>query len=448
MSLSVPAVSPADPGDAPGAAPGAPARVAGVIFAKLFPNKAEPLRGVFVAEQLRATSAAVRWAVVAPVPWVPRLLARALGKPYVAGDGNLDGVEVRHPRYPVLPRRLLYGTVAPLIALTARRAFERACASVGAAFVHAHDLYPSGAAARRLCERAGLPYVLTVHGSDLYSNLGNPRWRAEIQDAARGARAVICVGSRLAYDCVNELGIPANRTVVIPDTYDAAQFTFVKRTERRSVEGEGAGGPQGTRLVSVGRLSREKGHDVLLRALADLRSRGVAVTLRVVGDGPERAALDSLAENLGLADAVEFAGALPPGQLPDAYAHADAFVLPSRREGFGVALVEAMATGLPVVATRSGGPSDIVSPSDGILVAPDDPGALADGIAGSIENRAAYDSHAIALRARDRFAPHVVGERLTRLYAEVLAGGPLSGTVDAAVPAGPPSGSTGGDARG
>lgn len=410
-------------------------RMAGVVFAKLFPNSAEPARGIFVAEQVRATHKAVDWAVVAPVPWIPRLLAGAFGKPYVAGDGRLERVQVLHPRYPVLPRRWLYSTVAPLIAVTARRSFERACATVDATFVHAHDLYPSGAAARRLCERAGLPYVLTVHGSDLYSNLDNPLWRAEIREAAHGARAVICVGRRLARDCTAKLGVPASRTVVIPDTYDAARFTFVERRGGRLTAGETSDSPRAIRLVSVGRLSHEKGHDVLLRALADVRSSGLDATLVLVGDGPERARLESLRESLGLMEAVEFVGLLAHERLPEAYAAADAFVLPSRAEGFGVALVEAMATGLPAVATRSGGPEDIVLPDDGILVPADDAPALADGIAAVIENRARYDPRAIASRTYQRFSPRAVGARLVRFYAEALAGEPLSGAVDA-----PPTG--------
>jgi len=395
-------------------------RAGGVIFAKLFPNAEEPLRGVFVAEQLRATRSTVDWAVVAPVPWVPRGVARVFDKPYVEGDSRLDGVAVLHPRYPALPRRQLYATVAPLMALTARRAFERACESVDAAFVHAHDLYPSGAAARRLCERAGLPYVLTVHGSDLYSNLGNPRWRAEIREAAQGARALICVASRLARDCISELGVGPERTVVIPDTYDASRFALIERARK----------PGPVRLVTLGRLSPEKGQDVLLHALADARSRGGDATLDLVGDGPEREALEALRDGLGLADIVRFAGALAPDRLPELFAAADVFVLPSRAEGFGVALVEAMATGLPVVATRSGGPEDIVRSGDGVLVAPDDVRALADGIATLVEHRADYDSREIAARVSERFAPEAVGARLTRLYAQVLAGDTLSGAVD------------------
>lgn len=399
------------------AASGEASRPGMVAFAKLFPNPAEPFRGSFVADQLSATADAVDWAVVAPVPWVPKAAARAFGKPYVRGDRIHDGVHVYHPRYPVLPRRIAYATVAPAIALTARRSFERACAGVSARLVHAHDLYPSGAAARRLCEAAGLPYVLTVHGSDLYSNLANPRWRSEVRHAAAGARAVVCVGTRLAHDCVAEIGCDPARTVVIPDTYDARRFRFVRRDP---------GARAMPHLVSLGRLSAEKGHDVLLRSMAELEKRRVRVTLEIVGDGPERETLERLRLELGLEHSVRFAGRLLDDDVAAAYADADAFVLPSRAEGFGVALVEALATGLPVLATRSGGPEDIVQAGDGELVEPDDAVALADGIVRLVGDLETYDTQRIAARAAERFSPRRIGDRLVRLYGEVLSERPLT----------------------
>jgi glycosyltransferase involved in cell wall biosynthesis len=395
-------------------------RTGGVIFAKLFPNDQEQFRGIFVAEQMRATADRIDWAVVAPVPLVPRLVARAFGKPYARGERVVDGSLVMWPRYPVLPKRWLYATVAPAIAWTARAAFERACARTGATFVHAHDLYPSGAAARRLCARAGLPYVLTVHGLDLYSNLENPRWRREIVAAGRAARAVICVGSKLASDSIAEIGLDPSLVTVIPNTYDVARFGFVSRAK----------GPV-TRLLSVGRLSHEKGHDVLLRAFALLAADGAQVRLTLVGDGPERATLETLARELGIASSVDFVGVLLDEALAAEMHAADVFVLPSRSEGFGVALIEALATGLPAVATRSGGPQDIMQDGDGVLVEPDDVVGLAAGLSEAMARLDAFDGSAIAARAASRFSPQAVSAMLVSVYEAALAGTPIPGAIGA-----------------
>jgi glycosyltransferase involved in cell wall biosynthesis len=396
------------------------ARFGGVIFAKLFPNDDEPFRGIFVAEQLRATSDRVDWSVIAPVPWVPKWVARALHKPYASGERIIDGSLVMWPRYPVLPKRWLYATVAPLIALTARGAFKRACARTNASFVHVHDLYPSGAAGRRLCDAASLPYVLTVHGLDLYSNLENPRWRREILAAGRGARAVICVGERLATDVTAELGLDPSLVTVIPNTYDVRRYTHVER----------ARGPV-LRILSVGRLSHEKGHDVLLRAFAQVRVAGVEATLTMVGDGPERTALEALASDLGIADAVEFKGILLDEPLAAEMRGADLFVLPSRSEGFGVVLIEALATGLPVVATRSGGPDGIVADGDGVLVAADDVDAFVAGLHDAIARLDSFDSTDIAARAAARYSPSAVGGMLVSVYEAVLAGAPIPNSIGA-----------------
>lgn len=135
------------------------------------------------------------------------------------------------------------------------------------------------------------------------------------------------------------------------------------------------------RLVTVARLSGEKGIDDLLRAVALLGEQGLAVRVEILGDGPLRAELEALAESLGVADRVNFAGFVPHGpQLISALDDSDAFVLPSRSEGLPHSVVEAMARGLPVVATAVGGLPAFLRDGNGVLVPVGDPPALASGV--------------------------------------------------------------------
>jgi len=385
-------------------------RLRGLVFAKQFPSAAEPLRGLFVAEQVRATRDVVDWRVISAVPWVPRAVAGLLGKAYVRGDEEFDSIQVLHPRYPVLPRRLLYSTVAPAVARCSRGAFARVVREHDPRFIHVHALYPSGAALRRLAADAGIPYVVTIHGSDLYSNLEHQPWREELRETVWAAAAVVCVSDSLARDAVALIGADPTRTTVIPDTYDDVRFHFRERAAHQ--------GPK--RLVTVGRLVPVKGHDVLLRALARVIDAGLSVELSIVGAGSERAALERLAAELGISDRVRFTGALGAPDLVDELYHADAYVLPSHREGFGVALVEALATGLPAVVTRSGGPESIVGATDGVVVTPGDEEALASGIERLVRDLSAFDGGAIAEGVRRRFGSAVIGDRLTRLYRAVV----------------------------
>ncbi len=380
----------------------------GLVFAKQYPSSLEPVRGTFVARQVAATAPWIDWRVIAPVPWAPRAVSRAVRRPQPPLHEVVAGVDVAHPRYLVGPMRIGYRRAAAAMARGSARAMSEALRG-GVDFVHAHGLYPSGCAAAALV-RGRVPLVLTLHGSDLYAQLTDERIVEEMSAAARAAARVVCVSAPLADDTARALGLRRDAIAVIPDAYDDDRFAFVER-ERRA-------GPAA--LVSVGRLEPVKGQDVLLEAFAHLVRSGTDATLTLVGDGSRRERLEDMARELGVQDRVRFPGQLVGGALVSALTSADLYVQPSRREGFGVSLVEAMATGLPVVATRSGGPRDIVGASDGILAAPGDADALTTAIAEALGRLPSFDARAIADGVRCRYSRAAVGELLHEFYESVV----------------------------
>jgi glycosyltransferase involved in cell wall biosynthesis len=173
-------------------------------------------------------------------------------------------------------------------------------------------------------------------------------------------------------------------------------------------------------VLYAGRLSPEKGVDVLLDAWAMARRRGALGTLCLVGEGPERADLERRARDHGILGAVRFAG--PADDVAPWLGAADAFVLPSRTEGLSVALLEAMAAGLPVVATDVGGTRDAAGGA-AVLVPPDDPRALAEALAAVLEapEQAATLGEAARRRVLSRFGIQLVARRHLDLYREVAA---------------------------
>jgi len=132
-----------------------------------------------------------------------------------------------------------------------------------------------------------------------------------------------------------------------------------------------SGAPQ---ILSFGRLVPKKGFDVLLRAVRELQKNGYRIEVSIGGDGPERGRLERLCQRLDLQKTVRFTGWIE--DVADALKQADVFVLPSREEPFGIALLEAMAMGTPIVSTLSDGPRQILSEATAFLAAPDDVGAL------------------------------------------------------------------------
>jgi glycosyltransferase involved in cell wall biosynthesis len=178
-------------------------------------------------------------------------------------------------------------------------------------------------------------------------------------------------------------------------------------------------------IVGVGRLVRVKGFDLLVAALPDVLALVPSARLVLVGEGPERAALQAQAAALGVADRLRLGGAVDAATgLLDYLAAADVCAAPSRNEGMGRALVEAMALGLPVVGARVGGiPSVIGADEAGRLVALDDARALATALGELGRDPALRTKLAEAARARaEQFTTAVADARLLGLYAGLAAG--------------------------
>lgn len=175
-----------------------------------------------------------------------------------------------------------------------------------------------------------------------------------------------------------------------------------------------------TDLLFIGELRQLKGVDVLIDAIARLRSHGRKVTATIVGAGAERAAFQRQAGLLGLVDAVRFPGAMPARQ---AFARGRLLVVPSRAESLPYVVLEAGAAGKPLIATQVGGIAEILGPDAGRLVPADNSGALADAIARSLDRPAETATAAAALRARiaQSFTVDSMVDGVLAAYAEAIA---------------------------
>jgi glycosyltransferase involved in cell wall biosynthesis len=384
-----------------------------LTFSTLYPNAARPIHGIFVETRLRQLVASARVAskVVAPVPWFP--LRHAWFGEYALHaraprEEKRNGLEVLHPRYPLLPK--IGMTMAPiLLARAVRGTIERLSQTEPFDLIDAHYLYPDGVAAALVGRRLGKPVVITARGTDVTLI---PRYRmprAMIRWAARQAAALITVSRALKDDLV-ELGISPERITVLRNGVDLQLFRPGDRPLiRREL------GLQRTTLLSVGHLIPRKGHELVIRAL----SLVPALDLIIIGSGSERAALAALAKELGISARVRFVTPLPQVELARYYSAADALVLASNREGWANVLLEAMACGTPVIATDVGGASEIVtSPEAGTLVRERTLEALARGIDYLSSN---YPDRADTRRHAEQFSWAATTKGQIDLFSKVLA---------------------------
>ena len=281
---------------------------------------------------------------------------------------ELDGLRVTYVPFLAPPRPRSYAAwgawAAPSLA-AALRALRR---SFPFELVHAHYASPAGEAVRRT--RPGVPTVISAHGGDVLATAeDSPAGRAAVRRAF-GAAALVLANSRVIEARCVALGAARTRVVHLGTDLPASSAPAA-RAQRR------AGEPPA--LVTVAHLVTRKRHGDVLRAMWLLRDSHPGLRWVVVGDGPERGALERQAADLGLAGRVEFRGALGHDEAVAAARTGTAFVLPSIDEAFGVAYVEAMAAGVPAIGARGEpGPEEIAAAGGGIrLVAPGDPEALA-----------------------------------------------------------------------
>lgn len=365
---------------------GAPVRLA--TFSSLYPNPTAPRHGVFVENRLRhllAGGEAVS-TVVAPVPWFP---GRAPPRGAVPAEEIRHGIRVLHPRF-LAPPGLGLVTNPAAMARAGMAALTR-LRREGAAFdlLDAHYLFPDGVAAVRIARTLGMPVVLTARGSDTSQLPALPFAGRMIRDALAAADGIIAVSEGLKQGLV-ALGAPADKVTVLRNGVDTALFRPpAERTALRR-----ALGFEAPTILSVGLLIERKRHHLTIEALRSLPGH----RLVILGEGPERAALEALAARLGVADRVAMPGAQPHEELPRWYGAADVMVLASAREGWANVLLESMACGTPVVCTEAWGAREAVSTAAaGRVVAEASPAAIAAAVTGlplSPEARFATRAHA------------------------------------------------------
>jgi glycosyltransferase involved in cell wall biosynthesis len=235
----------------------------------------------------------------------------------------------------------------------------------GCDLIHAHWI-PTGVVAGVAARRLALPMVLTVHGSDgLYLKSGRLA-RDMSRFSLRSASHLVAVSEALRRDLL---------------TFTAGQVRVTRIHNGVDMESFQADRiePAGRRILWVGRMTEEKGTEYLIRAMKRITAAYPDARLQLVGDGPLRKNLEGLVVDLGLSGAISFAGQKSHSEIAAVYSASDIVVLPSLSEGLPMALLEAMASGRPVVATRVGGIPELVDPGrNGYLVAPGSADEIAD----------------------------------------------------------------------
>lgn len=370
-----------------------------------------PLLGIFQRHQAEAlVEAGLQVGVVAPQPrslrYLP-VLARKLRGLVPPREGY--GYPVLRawgwdlfPRSPGIQRRVFLAE--------GERLFEAYRKRHGLpSLVHAHNTLSAGELALRLRERHGIPYLVTEHHSRFMLDDFDAGERERIGRVLGGARIVLSV-SRVLAERMAAIAGHGVQPRVLPNV-------LPPEVESRRPDLAIPPGPEFTFLCVAG-LDPVKNHEMLLRAFALAFREDPTTRLRLVGGGPLRRRLEALSARLGLSGQVTFTGALGRPETVEELARASAVVLASHHETFGVALIEAMWMGKPVVSTRCGGPDDVVEPGVGTLVAPGDEAAFAGALRAMRQRSSSFPASHVHERCAARYGRRAFAAELRSVYEE------------------------------
>ena len=358
-----------------------------LVLTNLFPTPWDPLRGAFNRQQFERLGQRHAIDVLTAVDFRERRHGRR-------GEVEVSGLRTDHFVFVYPPRfgRALHAAcwLASLL-LQRGRSLRRA----GYDGILASWGYPDAVAAGWLARLLGIPYVVKVHGSDLNVQATHALRRPQIAASLRHAAAVVAVSRALAGKAM-ALGADAARVHTLYNGVDGTRFAPGEQAGARARLGLGGAGA-GPLLLYVGNLKESKGCLDLLEAFAAMRTAQPQARLVYVGEGGCRGALQARARALGIESQLRLAGAMPHAALPDWFRAADMLCLPSHNEGVPNVVLEAMACGTPVVATRVGGIPEVVPALAGRLVPLGDRTALRDALveaAGRTWDHAAIAAHA------------------------------------------------------
>lgn len=392
-----------------------------LVLSRNYPNPGLPARGLWAQRLTRAAAPIADVTVVAPLPRVPLTLAfrSMLRQRGIPREREEFGITVHHPRTLASMAHRLYDWDVRLEYPTMTRLVDRLHEARPFSMVHAHFIYPDGVLAARLGRRYGIPVIVSEHAFWHTWVRSHPAVWRQVQRALPSIHAIAGVSEVVRTDIEQFVGDRA-RTLVLPNVVDEDTF-------RAPAAGE-SWDPQ--LLLFVGMVRHVKGLDVLLHALARLLRTRPGLRLQVLGaEGFARAhrrdedTARTLIADLGLAHHVEWTGMASPAEVAAAMRRAAVVVVPSRRETFCSVAVEALASGTPVVSTRSGGPDEYLTPALGRLVPVEDPDALAEAILDVLDRRPGIDRHALREAVLAQFGSSRATERLRQLYAAALAAG-------------------------
>lgn len=369
-----------------------------LMIGRGIPAKQNPEFGIFEMDQAKAVARAGNHVIYFAVDL--RSLRR--WRKWGLIQGRYDGVEWFVYNLPIGPIPLRIRSILGRIVLN--KMYDRILQN-SPDVIHAHFAH-IGYMAIDIIKKNHIPFIITEHLSDMNNEVIGDNILNIAKETFHNASRVIAVSNTLADSIKKKTGVNCE---VIPNIMGEASFFKCRKIPHK-----------GMRYIATCSLIERKRPKLLIQSFFKLYSKYKDVYLGFIGDGEQRHMLENLVKKLGIEKRVRFYGKRTREQMAEIYRKYDCFVLPSARETFGVAYIEAMSAGLPVIATICGGPEEFVTKENGMLISIDNEQELTDAMEKMYHTNKEYDVNKMRLYIHENFSMKAVADRTCSVYKKVL----------------------------
>ncbi|MDU5109540.1 MAG: glycosyltransferase, partial [Clostridium sp.] len=272
--------------------------------------------------------------------------------------------------------------------------------------IHVHCGLYGGLAAKVIKDKYSIPYVITEHSSIILNNSLNDYNKQVLTVAYNNADKLISVGNKLKCSMKNYTN---NDIVVVPNIVNTDGFKVSKEYKREKF-----------RFLTVAYLKKNKRIDLVIEAFTKLKEKHNNIELYIGGDGPEKTNIQGLIDKHNLNEYVHLLGEVSRKDLPKVMGNSDCFVLPSMYETFGVVYIEALACGIPIIATRCGGPEDFFNENLGYMIDVDNLNELCNVMENILINNSKFDRNEISEYVKNRFGRKAIVQELEKVYNSII----------------------------
>ena len=275
--------------------------------------------------------------------------------------------------------------------------------------IHAHNIFNSGFVASAISKKYNIPFVITEHDSAFVMKSYSKNKLITASNIFKEASKVLAVSNSLKL--VLEEITPNLKVNVVPNIINPMFFNKPKKYKKINDRST-------SRFIAIGNLNKNKGHILLLNSFSIISKE--KITLEIIGDGPERENILKKINELGLQKKIKLLGKLKPEEIYNKLIDSDCLVHASDHETFGVVLIEALATGIPFISTKSGGPEDIFETGFGYLVEKNNINKLSEAMLIFLQNKNNFNKSVIRKSAFNKYSPKSISLNLKNIYHSVI----------------------------